>query len=40
VALSAPVTRDAAKAGERFQLRLKMEKAQRSQTSGSRKDDG
>ncbi len=40
VALSAPVTRDAAKAGERFQLRMKIEKFEPAQTADRRKGNG
>jgi general secretion pathway protein L len=40
VALSAPVTRDTAKAGERFQLRMKVENVERAQTARSSKSDG
>jgi hypothetical protein len=40
VALSAPVTRDSAKAGERFQLRMKIEKIELDQMPGRRKGDG
>lgn len=39
VALSAPVTRDTAKAGERFQLRMKIENVGRAQTARSSKSD-
>jgi general secretion pathway protein L len=40
VGLSAPVTRDAAKAGERFQLRMKIEKIEPAQTTGNLKSNG
>jgi general secretion pathway protein L len=40
VALSAPVTRDTAKAGERFQLRMKIENVERAPTARSSKSNG